>query len=148
MPSLLILVALLAGTALALQAAYLGELADALASPFASAVVSITVGVVFVWLAWLVAAQQGWGGQLSTLRTTSWWVVLGSGLGSLAVLLIALIVRRLGIAETVAATMAGQLLSAMLIDRVGIFGPPVFFTPPRVLGAALTLGGVLLLRGR
>jgi uncharacterized membrane protein YdcZ (DUF606 family) len=36
----------------------------------------------------------------------------------------------------------------MLIDRLGLFGPPVLFTSPRVLGAVLTLAGVLLLRGR
>jgi bacterial/archaeal transporter family-2 protein len=148
MPSPLLLVAFVAGTALALQASCLGHLANALGSPVASATVSITVGVTFIWLAWLVAGQLGWAGRLSAMWSSPWWLVLGSGLGSVAVLLIALIVLRLGIAATVAATMGGQLLSAMLIDRLGLFGTPVLFTPSRVLGAALTLAGVLLLRGR
>ena len=148
MPSPLLLVALVAGTALSLQASCLGQLASALDSPVASATVSITVGVTFIWLAWLVAAQLGWSGRLFAVWTSPWWLVLGSGLGSVAVLLIALIVSHLGIAATVAATMGGQLLSALLIDRLGLFGPPVLFTSPRVLGAVLTLAGVLLLRGR
>jgi transporter family-2 protein len=148
MPSPLLLVAFVAGTALALQAACLGQLANALGSPVASATVSITVGVTFIWCAWLVAAQLGWAGRIATVWTSPWWFVLGSGLGSVAVLLIALIVSQLGIAATVAATMCGQLLSALLIDRLGLFGPPVLLTSPRVLGAVLTVAGVLLLRGR
>ena len=148
MPSPLLLVAFVAGTALALQAACLGQLANALGSPVASATVSITVGVTFIWCAWFVAAQLGWAGRIGTVWTSPWWFVLGSGLGSVAVLLIALIVSQLGIAATVAATMCGQLLSAMVIDRLGLLGPPVLLTSPRVLGAVLTMAGVLLLRGR
>ena len=60
----------------------------------------------------------------------------------------ATIVPRIGIALFLSATIAGQLIGALLLDQIGAFGGAVQpLSPTRLGGAALLLLGVVMVRG-
>lgn len=55
---------------------------------------------------------------------------------------------RLGIALFLSATIAGQLMGALVLDQIGAFGNPVHsLNVARVAGVAALLAGVVLVRG-
>ncbi len=72
-----------------------------------------------------------------------------SGLFGLAFIVgAATLAPRIGIALFISAAIAGQLLGAMTMDQIGAFGAAVHtVTPMRLVGGALLLLGVVLVRG-
>jgi transporter family-2 protein len=57
------------------------------------------------------------------------------------------LVSRLGAATVIALLIAGQLIGSIVFDHFGLFGlPEHHVTLPRALGAALLLGGAILVR--
>ena len=56
---------------------------------------------------------------------------------------------RVGTALTLASVTVGQLLMALVLDHHGWLGGPVIrLSPLRLLGAAMLLGGILLMRAK
>lgn len=77
------------------------------------------------------------------------WVWLGGLGGAVYVIAAVLLTRRLGAAVLSAAGVLGQIGAAMLIDHYGWLGAPVQrLSAPRVVGAALLVVGVALMRWR
>jgi bacterial/archaeal transporter family-2 protein len=78
-----------------------------------------------------------------------WWVWVGGAGGALYVLLAILLARRLGAALLLAAAVLGQVAASLLIDHYGWLGAPVHrLSAPRLVGAALLVVGVVLIRWR
>jgi transporter family-2 protein len=108
----------------------------------------IALGVSFVAILTLTAIVGGLGG-LANVSDAPWWVVIGGGLvGALYVSSIVWTVRALGAGGLTAATIAGQLCLAVVIDHFGWLGvarSPI--TAAKVLGIALlALGTYLVVR--
>jgi transporter family-2 protein len=107
-----------------------------------AALVSFAVGT----LALLVLV--GIGGQLGGLGSTfdvRWYYLLGGIFGAMWIATSLIAVSSLGAGGVVAATITGQLIGAVIADRLGILGleqAPITFA--RVLGVALLLGGTYL----
>jgi|1185.fasta_scaffold574188_2 transporter family-2 protein len=132
-----------AGGFIALQAPInsgLGKHVGALQGAF----VSFVVGT----LALLVAATLARGGlgRIGDVgRIDSWVYVTGGVLGAGYVTAALLSVRSLGTGGVIAATIAGELTVAVLIDQFGWFGvTQQSITPVRVVGIVLLALGVLL----
>jgi bacterial/archaeal transporter family-2 protein len=131
-----------AGGFIALQSpinSHLGRAVGAIQGAF----VSFAVGTAVLLLAALVA--RGGLGQISGVRDVTWIYLTGGILGAGYVTTALLSVRSLGTGGVIAATIAGELTVAVLIDQFGWFGvTQQVITPARVAGIVLLALGVLL----
>ncbi|MEV6690114.1 DMT family transporter [Micromonospora sp. NPDC051196] len=147
-----VVLAAVAGMAVAVQSRINGELGVRLGDGLAAAVISFGVGLLLL-VVLLPATRAGRRG-LSALRAALGtgalrpWQCLGGACGALLVFTQGATVGTLGVAVFTVAVVAGQSGSSLAVDRAGI-GPggrqPL--TGARLTGAALTVVAVLLAVG-
>jgi transporter family-2 protein len=143
--AVLLALALLAGLFLPLQAGINAQLRTVLGSPLAATLVSFLVGTVGVLL--LVLAVRSHVSLDSAWQRSSWWYWTGGLLGAAYVALTIVLAPRLGAATLVAAIVAGQMLTSLVLDQYGLVGFPVHpITLARVVGALLVILGVALIQ--
>jgi transporter family-2 protein len=109
---------------------------------FPAAAVSFTVGTLVLVGIVLV---KGEAGSVSGIVDVKAQYLIGGLLGAAYVTTVLVTVRTLGAGGVTAATVAGQLTAAVIIDRLGILGlegKPI--TLGRVLGVLLLFAGTLL----
>jgi transporter family-2 protein len=134
------------GAGLAAQAGVNSQLRIATGSALWTALISASVTVVL--LAAALAAQRD-SIQLSGYARFPWWIWAGGLAGAASVLGAVALVRSLGVATLFAAIIVGQLTAGLVIDHFGWFGVPVHrASPARMLGAALLLAGMAIIRWR
>lgn len=139
-------VAVVAGIALPLQAGVNVQLRGVLGSPIRAAFASFTVGTVLLFALALVLRGEPLP-ALATVARAPWWFWMGGVLGAFYLASSIVVVPRLGSAFTFALIVTGQMFASIAIDRLGLFG--IAQTPlsiGRLAGAALLVGGVLLIR--
>jgi bacterial/archaeal transporter family-2 protein len=143
-----LLLGLGAGAMAAVQAAVNARLRQAVASPFQAALVSFLVGTVA--LAAIVAfTERSWG--RASLAGLPWWAWTGGALGAGYITAAVILAPRVGSLALMAMVIAGQLLTALVLDHFGLLAlPKVPISPARLGGAALLLAGLFLIlrRGR
>src|SRR5215213_10815697 len=142
---LYLLVCLLAGALMPLQAGVNAQLARWVGHPVVASLISFAVGTLALFV--YSAALRPQLPALGALAAAPWWVWAGGLLGSVFVTAAAAFAPRLGAATFISITIAGQVLVSVLLDHFGALGfaaRPV--TPLRLLGALLLVGGVLLVR--
>jgi transporter family-2 protein len=111
---------------------------------FQGALVSFAVGTLL--LTAIVAVAGGGLGRIGEVRHVAWYYLLGGVLGAAYVTCVLVSVRTLGAGGVTAATIAGQLTLAVVIDQFGLLGVhkhPI--TAARVVGVALLAAGVYLI---
>jgi bacterial/archaeal transporter family-2 protein len=139
---LAVLLTAVVGGVLALQAPINAGLGKATGS-LPAALVSFTVGTL------LLALIVGLSGEAAGLGSTfevRWYYLIGGALGAAYVTIALIAVKSIGAGGVAAATITGQLLTAVVIDRLGILGldrTPISAT--RVAGVLLLLVGTYLL---
>jgi bacterial/archaeal transporter family-2 protein len=140
---LLALAAVAAGCLMPLQAGINSKLRPFVGGPVPATFVSVTVSA--LTMAALMAATRtavpmpGKGGP--------WWVWTGGVLGVAIVLAMLGLVSRLGAAFLFALIIVGQMLASLAIDHYGLLGvSQQEVTPMRLVGVALLLAGVVLIR--
>jgi transporter family-2 protein len=108
----------------------------------AAALVSFAVGTL------LLAAIVVLSGQASGLDATldvPWYYLLGGILGAAYVFTALVVVSSIGAGGVAAATITGQLVASVVLDRLGVLGlEPTPITPERVVGVVLLLAGTYL----
>ena len=132
-----------AGGLVALQAPVNSTLGKSVGT-FAAASVSFGIGFM-VLVAITVVAGGGFGdvGKAGDLR---WYYLTGGLLGAAYVTTVLVSVRSLGAGGVTAATIAGQLTMAVVVDRAGILGlEQRGLTFQRVMGIALLAAGTFLI---
>jgi bacterial/archaeal transporter family-2 protein len=131
-----------AGLGGAVQAAVMGELGDRV-----GIVPAVAVSVV-VALACGLTALVVWERSFAGVRTAFHepaWLWLGGVMSVFIVFAITVGPPRIGVTATVAVVIAGNLVSAAVIDRFGLFGVErVGLGWPRLLGFALLAVGAAL----
>jgi transporter family-2 protein len=131
-----------AGLAGAVQAAVMGELGErvGIVPALAFAVlVSLTCALVAL-LVW----ERSFAGVRAALHEPV-WLWLGGVMSVFIVVAITVGPPRIGVTATIAIVIAGNLLSAALIDRLGLFGvEQVGLGWPRILGFVLLAAGAAL----
>ncbi|MEU1984625.1 DMT family transporter [Nocardia sp. NPDC019395] len=140
---------LLIGAGVAVQGRINGELGARLQDGIAAAVVSFGSGFVLLLIAVALSSRlrTGLRGVRAALAAGELrpWQLLGGFCGALFVASQSLTVAAVGVTAFTVGAVSGQLLSSLLVDRLGI-GPhgrtPV--TVARLGGAALAVGAVLL----
>lgn len=141
---LAIVFALICGAGVAVQSRINGELGQQLGDGFVAATISFGSGllILFVALAIAPSGRRGLGRVASALRARSlpWWYVLGGSAGAFLVLSQGLTAAVLGVALFTVAIVAGQTVSGLVLDRIGLGpGGRRALTPSRVTGAVLAL---------
>jgi transporter family-2 protein len=140
-----LLLALLAGVLLPIQAGVNAQLRASLGEPLMAALVSFLVGT--VGLAALTIALRLSVPATAAFTRTPWWHWAGGLLGAGYVVATIVLAPRLGAATLIAAVVAGQMVASLVLDQYGLVGFPIHpITGARVLGAALVIGGVLLIQ--
>ena len=141
----LVLVAIGLGVLLPVQAGINAQLRTVVGVPLAATLVSFLIGT-----AALVAGALATRTPLPLAAAWSqspWWYWVGGLIGAVYVAGSIVLAPRLGAATLVAAVVAGQMLTSLVLDQFGWVGFPVHeMTAVRVLGAALIIGGVVLVQ--
>ena len=139
-----ILLVLLAGGMIALQAPTNAILARAGGSPVLAALISFAVGTVTLLLVWLANGNRPRVGAFGGLPPYAW---LGGAYGALYVAVAAYAAPRLGLAALITIGIAGQIAMALLLDHFGALGlPREPINLGRIAGVALVFAGVVLVR--
>jgi len=144
-----ILFAALAGAALPVQGAINAQLRADLDAPVTAALWSFVVAtaVMAAVLGAFAARGRAPAPRAAALRSVPWWGWLGGLCGATYVTSVFLLIPRIGVASTVALTVAGQQLASILVDRHGWLRLPRRpVTPARLAGVAVLLAGVALIR--
>ena len=139
-----ILLVLLAGSMIALQAPTNAMLARAGGSPVLAALISFAVGTAALLCVWLASGNRPPAKPFADLPTYAW---LGGLYGAVYVAVAAFAAPRIGLAALITIGIAGQIAMALLLDHIGALGLP---REPanigRVAGALLVVAGVVLVR--
>ncbi|HEX5962443.1 MAG TPA: DMT family transporter [Gemmatimonadales bacterium] len=142
---LFLLMALAAGVLLPVQAGLNAQLRSALGSPVAAAFVSFLVGTASLAMVALLLRTALPLGR--TWAVTSPWQWSGGLIGAVYVLAAIVLAPKLGAATLIAAVVAGQMITSLVLDQYGLVGFPVHpLTLVRVLGAGLVIAGVILIQ--
>ena len=135
--------AFLTGLAITIQAGINANLRQAVGSPVLAAAVSFGCG--FGSLLLLVLASGTAVPPLDVVRQISWWKWLGGFIGATYVTTVIISVPKIGAANLVSLSVAGQLLAAVVLDHYGLLN---FAVHPangwRLLGIVLIMAGALL----
>jgi len=137
---LIILIGLAGGAAVGLQSPMASMISQRLGI-FESVFIVHVGGAIIALLPLLFYS----GGKLSQWRTVPWYA-LGAGIFGLIVIgAISYMIPRVGIAASITAIVAGQLLVGTLLDHFGLLGASLrSLNVTRVLGMAVVLVGVWL----
>jgi len=147
LPGLLFtLVALVAGGMIALQAPINAEVATRLGHPISAATMSFCVGTIALLALTLIFARNST--NLGALQTMPLYMLLGGGLlGAVYVTVNLVLAPKIGVAAIMALGIAGQLVTALLLDRFGMFELlEREMSVGRVGGVILVLIGALMVR--
>ena len=140
-----VMLAVLAGTMLPLQAAINARLARVVGSPVWAAAISglvLTAALALLALAMVRALPRTTG-----IDSLPWWAWTGGLCGAVVLSATTTIAPRLGTASMIALVMFGQVVCSLALDHFGMFGltqQPI--TGKRFAAAALLLSGAALMR--
>jgi transporter family-2 protein len=109
---------------------------------FESSLVSFSVGTIALIFVVLLAGK----GSLGAIRNISWWHLLGGLIGAVFVTATLIAAPKIGVTGMIVATLAGNMVAALLIDRLGWVGiTPKPVDPVRLAGVALMVVSVVLI---
>ena len=135
MSSIMILLALVGGAMLSMQAAINGRLGSQV-GVFRSAFLTFAVGGVITALLIFYFEPR----QAATLLDVPKWQLLGAFCGVPYIVIMVLAVQRIGTATATVAVIFGQLAMSLLIDNFGWLGNDAITFSPGRLGAIICLG--------
>jgi bacterial/archaeal transporter family-2 protein len=136
-----VLIMAVVGGGIALQAPINAGLGRATGT-WAAATVSFAVGTLLLAA---IVALSGRAGGIGEAVHVEWYYLLGGVLGAAYVFSALVLVKEIGAGGVAAATVTGQLVASVVLDRIGFLGleeEPI--TAVRVLGVVLLLLGTYL----
>jgi bacterial/archaeal transporter family-2 protein len=139
------LLAVIAGGSFVMQATVNATLRSSLDSPYQAAFASYLGGTIVMALV-LLATRQLWPAA-GALQRSPWWAWTGGLWGTIYVVIIILLLRRLGAAPVLALFVLGQMIASLIFDDQALLGltkHPI--DGARVLGTVLVLAGAILVR--
>jgi transporter family-2 protein len=129
------------GGLIALQAPINAGLAKATGS-FAAALVSFIVGTAALAA---IVVLSGRAAGVADATSVDWYYLIGGLLGAAYVFTALVVVDAIGAGGVAAATITGQLLTSVALDRLGVLGleqEPL--SAERIIGVVLLLAGTFL----
>ena len=142
---LLVLLGLAAGSGIPVQASINAALRQHLGRPEWATLANFGAG--FLAMALVLLARRAPLPTAAQVTGAPWWTWTGGALGAFFVFATVVLTPRLGVATSLAVILAGQLLSALLLDHTGALGLATReITPGRMAGVALLAAGVYLVQ--
>jgi transporter family-2 protein len=137
--------ALLTGVAMSTQAGVNTRLATYVGNPVLAAFISFAVGTIVLFACVILSgAPLGDLAKATSAPLVTW---IGGALGVFFVMVMILTVPRIGVALSFSLAIGGQMLAALVIDHFGLFGVAErSVSLPRMVGALLVIGGVVIIR--
>lgn len=136
--------AFLAGCLIAIQAPTNALLARGVGSPVNAALISFLVGSLALAAVALALGMRPTAGEW---RALPWYAWVGGLYGAVFVAVAAFAAPRMGVTYFLMVAIAGQLVAALMLDRLGAFGVPrVEVSVVRLAGVMLVLAGAFLVR--
>lgn len=139
--SLLCILAVAAGSAMAFQVVVNAHLRTHVAEPMQASLISFAVGTAAAFLYCLIAGYA-WS-TFSQLRQAPWWAWIGGLLGLFFIWCSIVVAPRIGVALMLGLVVAGQVAVSTIIDHFGLLGAsvrPASFG--RIAGVVLVVAGV------
>lgn len=111
------ILAIIAGAMTAYQPLVNAKLSQHVDSPLWASFISFAVGTILLFIIAFFMT-----GKITTLETTGlkWWMFLGGALGAFFVTVALYIVPFIGVAAMLSLFIAGQLITAALLDHFGV----------------------------
>jgi transporter family-2 protein len=141
-------VGLAAGAVLPVQGAINAQLRADVDAPITVGAFSFLVATasMAVVLVTVLAVKRSARPTATRLRSVPWWAWLGGACGATYVTSVFVLIPEIGVAPTVALTVAGQQIASVFVDRYGLLRlPRRAISRPRLTGVALLLAGVGLI---
>lgn len=140
-----LLIALVAGMCVPIQAGINVRLGNHIGGPIPAAFISFLVGTIALAI-YLALVKTGFTVR-GAAEHTSWWYWSGGLLGAVFVSATIFLAPRLGATTMLAAIVFAQMLSSLIVDHYGLLDFPVKTASPlRILGVILVFVGVVLVR--
>jgi transporter family-2 protein len=139
-----VLLVFVAGGMIAVQAPTNAMLSKAGGSPVLAALISFAVGTIALLAAWIASGNRPGTAAFGGLP---WYAWIGGLYGAMFVAVAAYAAPKIGLASLITIGIAGQIAMALWLDHLGALGlqrEPINLG--RLLGAALVIGGVVLVR--
>lgn len=137
--------ALATGVAMSTQAAVNTKLATYVESPLLAAFISFATGTLVLFICLLVSGTPL--GDLVKAKNAPLVAWIGGALGVFFVMVMILAVPRIGVALSFSLAVAGQMLTALVIDHFGLYGVAErSISWPRIIGSVLVMAGVIIIR--
>lgn len=151
MPSstlLYIVLALIAGTLVAVQPGINALLSKHVAHPVQASVISFSAGLLTLLVVCLALGHKL--PRPSMLLDAPWWLWIGGGMvGAFFVTTALVVAPKIGAAYWVSLVVAGQVLASLALDHFGVLGfrrQPIDWNA--LLGAGLVIAGVAVVSAR
>lgn len=145
MQTVLIAMAVLTGALIPFQLAFNGQLGLALKGPVIASFFVFLTGVIATGLV-LIAARSPLP-ELSALKSVPLTAWAGGIIATLYILAVVYLVPKLGVGSAAVLIIAGQLITALLLDHLGAFGmQQESISLTRLAGAALVVSGAALIK--
>ena len=145
-PELAIVLAALAGAGLAVQSGTNAVLGRMLGHPMWASFWQFAAGTVLI-IAIMIALRVPAPAFAATAATGPWWVWIGFITGSYFVVSALSLSPVIGVGGFIAALVAGQMITSLVLDHFGLAGLAVRpLTLARAAGAVLIIAGVLLIQ--
>lgn len=140
-----ILLAMIAGACAPVQAGINSQLRLWTGDPIVAATISFAVGTLGL-LGYVLVLKIPWP-HFSTAGSLPWWQWTGGFLGAFLVAITIILAPKMGAATMIGFLIAGQMLVSLVLDHFGLIGYDI--RPAsliRIIGAALLIAGVVLIR--
>ncbi|MPQ47746.1 EamA-like transporter family protein [Marinifilum sp. N1E240] len=141
----LMILALVVGCLLPIQASINAKLGTFLKAPLMAALVNFIVGG-FILLMVIIGTRTP-NNIILAIKEAPVYAWIGGLMGSIYVASIIFLVPRLGAALSFGLIVCGQLVFSLILDHFGLFGVPVQpVNWGRIAGVLLILGGILVIQ--
>jgi transporter family-2 protein len=146
MALLWVLLGVISGACIAVQAPINAQLGRDLGLPLAAAFVSFAAGaIVLAVVTFSVAAVTHT--TIAWSAPAPWLFVAGGALGTVYVTSAVVLTPQIGAAAVMGLAVTGQLLAGLVVDKTGFMGAPVHeISLGRIAGAALLVAGAVMIR--
>ncbi len=133
------------GCFLAIQGSINTQLTTYLKHPLQGALVNFLVGTLaLIGLNFIFKTHMP---DWAHVKTAPWYLFAGGMLGAIFVSSVIFFIPKIGVTTVLAASIAGQLIAASIVDHYGFFGITIHtISPGRIIGILLLLGGIFLIQ--
>jgi transporter family-2 protein len=142
-----IVIVLIIGCIVSIQGSINTQLTTYLKNPLQGALVNFFVG--FISLICLNVIFRVKVPTYEIIKVIPFYLFLGGFLGVVFVTSVIFFIPKLGVSTVLAASIAGQMITASIIDHFGLFGfQPISFNITRFIGCVFLLIGVMLIQNK